>query len=51
MTQREKLGFSLLVAFLAALLGLFTYLVWSPGPSRGLEDSVIVQQRIINLRK
>lgn len=52
MTRRDKIGIGVIIA-LMALLGVV--LVWTFRPmgtaNRSFEDSVIVQQRIINLQK
>ena len=52
MTKRDKIGLSIIVAFLLTMMGLLAWMLWgSPRTGRDFSDSAIVRQRIINLRK
>lgn len=51
MTRRDKIGLGILVGLFVVFAALLAYTVKTFGPPRDVKDSVIIKQRVINLRK
>lgn len=52
MAQRERIGALILIGLMCILGLLLVFLMDRPdGPGRGFNNNVIVQQRLINLKK